>query len=574
MRGRLLVSALLLAAASAPEVCAEGPPDEGAVVVDSLPKSLAGMVEFAFGDPPGGIAGVDGLTWTRIAVPGTWQSAGIAAHGFGWYRFRFRVTPEVASVPLEFVVPQIRDADEVFLDGAFVGRCGGFPPRYDKGTLQPRLYELPPTRTTLPGVHILLVRVYNPGPRAGGITAVPVLDAVGAAYWKQIFREAPFALAASAIFALGLFALFVFLRDRRQFEFLFFFFFTSGVAIYISTWLSVWTVLNVPLSLVFRLNFAHAFALSALFPLFFQHFLDIPIPGWQRAVVAVQGAGAIATLAWPRVDDLYYFLPVLYVTLALTGTRIAWALVSRWRRRVEYAGASLLGFLIILGAVLHDILQDLSIVPEDGRLRLVGPGFLVFAAIFLTVVADRMARLRIAASTDSLTGLANRRTLWDRIHLELARSKRGGKPLSLAVLDLDLFKEFNDRYGHLAGDRLLIAMGETLTRGIRETDLASRYGGEEFVVLLPEIGREEAATCLERIREAVSRIRVPGADRATTVSIGLAVHLPGDETPVTTAGLLRGADSALYRAKADGRNRIVVLDGSPAETDGVRFSAP
>jgi diguanylate cyclase (GGDEF)-like protein len=574
MRRRPLLSTLLLAGVLAAELRADEGSERGVVLVDSLPTSLAGDVEFAFGDPPGGIAGVDGLTWTRIAVPGSWQTAGIGGHGTGWYRFRFRVTPEVASVPLAFVVPQIRDADEVFLDGAFVGRCGGFPPRYDKGTLQPRLYALPPTRTTLSGVHTLLVRVYNPGPRAGGITSVPVLDAVGSAYWKQIFREAPFALVASAIFALGLFALFVFVRDRRQVEFLVFFLFTSGVAIYISTWLSVWTVLHVPLSLVFRLNFAHAFALSALFPLFFQHFLDIPIPGWQRVVVAVQGAGAVATLTWPRVDDLYYFLPALYVTLALTGGRMAWALVSRWRRRVEYAGAVLLGFLIILGAVLHDILQDLSIVPEDGRLRLVGPGFLVFAAIFLTVVADRMARLRIAASTDPLTGLANRKTLWDRIALELARSRRGGKPLSLAVLDLDLFKEFNDRFGHLAGDRLLISMGETLTRGIRETDLASRYGGEEFVILLPEIGREEAATCLERIREAVGRIRVAGADRATTVSIGLAVHDPADGTLVTAAGLLRGADAALYQAKADGRNRIVVLEGSPAETDGVRFSAP
>ena len=574
MRTQLLLPVLLCAGVLAAAPGADERREDGVVLVDSLPKSLAGNVEFAFGDASGGPAGVEALTWTRIAVPGTWQSAGFAAHGIGWYRFRFRVTPEVASVPLAFVVPQIRDADEVFLDGAFVGRCGGFPPRYDKGTLQPRLYELPPTGTTLSGVHTLLVRVYNQGPREGGITAVPVLDAVGAAYWKLIFREAPFALAASAIFALGLFALFVFLRDRRQVEFLVFFLFTSGVAIYISTWLSVWTVLNVPLSLVFRLNFAHAFALSALFPIFFQHFLSIPIPGWERAVVAVQGVGAVATLAWPRVDDLYYFLPVLYVTVALTGGRISWVLVSRWRRRVEYAGAVLFGFLIILGSVLHDILQDLSVVPEEGRFRLVGPGFLIFAAIFLTVVADRMARLRIAASTDSLTGLANRKTLWDRIVLELARAKRGGKPLSLAVLDVDRFKDFNDRFGHLAGDRLLIAMGETLTRGIRETDLASRYGGEEFVVLLPEVGREEAATCLERIREAVARIRVAGADRATTVSIGLAIHVPADGTPVTAAGLLRGADAALYQAKADGRNRIVILDGSPAETDGVRFSAP
>jgi hypothetical protein len=156
MRGRLILPTLLLAAVGGPAVRADGPRDGDVVLVNALPKSLAGDVDFAFGDADGP-AGAGSLTWTRIPVPGTWQSAGFAAHGTAWYRFRFAVTPEVAAVPLAFVVPQIRDADEVFLDGVLVGHCGGFPPHYDKGTLQARLYELPPTRTAAPGVHTLLV---------------------------------------------------------------------------------------------------------------------------------------------------------------------------------------------------------------------------------------------------------------------------------------------------------------------------------------------------------------------------------------------------------------------------------
>jgi diguanylate cyclase (GGDEF)-like protein len=532
--------------------------------VASLRASLAPAAEFALGDPAGGVTTAGSLSFRPILVPSTWQEAGVAGHGVGWYRFQFTLDPGVAAMPLAFLCAQIRDADEVFLDGERVGGTGGFPPVYDKGTLVRRVYELPASLTTRPGVHTLLVRVYNAGPRGGGITRTPWLDGVTAANRTRVLHEAPLALVAAAIFSLGLFALFVFVRDRRQTEFLVFFLFTVGVAVYLGTGGSVWSVIGVPLSPVFRLNLALSLSIPGLLALFFYRFYISRPPRWIQAVLAVEGVCAALCLVWLRVDDLYRVLPVGYAAIAVICGHVAALLVAKWRRGVSYARPVLAGFLVVFAATLHDIVQDLAPIPEPYHLQLVGPAFLVFAVIFLSVVADRMARLRVAAATDPLTGLPNRTGLLERIALELARSKRTARPVAAAVLDLDRFKDFNDRQGHLAGDRLLIGVGEALTSVLRSTDLAVRFGGEEFVVLLPEIGREEAVACSERIRLAVGGVRVPGADASVTASIGLAVHDPKEGPPPSAAALLRAADAALYRAKALGRNRVCLAEGPVA----------
>ena len=548
-------------------------PEASPLLVDGLRADLSSAAEFALGDAPGGVAGLDRLDWRPIRVPGSWQKAGIPDHGYGWYRFRFTLSPEAAAHPMAFTCSQIRDVDETFLDGVRVGGTGAFPPRYDKGTLQARLYELPASLTSAAGPHVLAVRVFNAGPRPGGLTAAPYLDTVSGAFWERTMFESPLALVAAAIFSLGVFALIVFLRDRRQREFLFFFLLTAGVAAYVISWLSLWSRFGVSLSFIFRANFALAFALSALFTLFFHYFFVLEIPRWMRVVLAVQLAGLLAACALPRVDDLYAILPVCYATVIASGFRIVQALVRKLRRRAPHALTILVGFGLIFLATLRDMAQDLGLISWSARTRYVGLAFLVFAVLFLSVVADRMARLRVAASTDPLTGLPNRAGLFERIRIELARSQRSSRSLALAVLDLDRFKEFNDRFGHLAGDRLLIAAGERLSESVRTTDLAVRFGGEEFVLLLPEISAEEAMRCCERIREAVRGIRVFGAEAGTTISIGLAVHEPKSGPPPSEAALLRVADAALYRAKALGRDRVFMADGPvPSEiqrpTDG------
>lgn len=543
--------------------------EEPPLAVDGLRADLSSAAEFALGDAPGGVAGLDRLDWRRIPVPGSWQKAGIPNHGYGWYRFRFTLSAAAAAHPLAFTCSQIRDVDEAFLDGVRVGGTGAFPPRYDKGTLQARLYELPASLTSAAGPHVLAVRVFNAGPRPGGFTAAPYLDTVSGAFWERTMFESPLALVAAAILSLGVFALFVFLRDRRQREFLLFFLLTAGVAVYVVSWLSLWSRFGVSLSLVFRANFALAFALWALFTLFFHDFFVLAVPRWVRVLLAIQAAGFLASCVVPRVDDLYAILPVCYGTVIASGFRIVHVLVRKLRRRAPHALTILVGFGLIFLATLRDMAEDLGLVTWGPRTRYVGLAFLVFAVLFLSVVADRMARLRVAASTDPLTGLPNRAGLFERIRVELARSQRSNRSLALAVLDLDRFKEFNDRFGHLAGDRLLIAAGERLAESVRTSDLAVRFGGEEFVLLLPEISAEEAMRCCERIRDSVRGIRVFGAEAGATISIGVAVHEPKGDPPPSEAALLRMADGALYRAKALGRDRVFMAEG-PIPREPVR----
>ena len=159
--------------------------------------------------------------------------------------------------------------------------------------------------------------------------------------------------------------------------------------------------------------------------------------------------------------------------------------------------------------------------------------------------AETLMRLERVARTDDLTGLPNRRAWDEQLKREVARARRAGSPLSVAVLDLDYFKDYNDRFGHQAGDRLLKEVAANWQRVIRDTDLLARYGGEEFALALPGADLKEAVTLLERLRSVT-----PAEER---VSAG-AVQWNGAESE---SDLVDRADQAPYAAKRGGRDRIV-----------------
>ncbi len=169
------------------------------------------------------------------------------------------------------------------------------------------------------------------------------------------------------------------------------------------------------------------------------------------------------------------------------------------------------------------------------------------------VIAEQ--QLRRLATTDELTGLGNRRHFVDRAREAVAVARRYGQWCTLAVIDVDLFKRVNDRLGHQAGDQALIGLAAVLRASIRATDLAARFGGDEFVVLLPLTDPEAGKAAAERIQQAV---RSGGGWPDLTVSIGLAsVRDEG----ASLEELLARADQALYDAKGSGRNRIGVFNG-------------
>jgi diguanylate cyclase (GGDEF)-like protein len=161
---------------------------------------------------------------------------------------------------------------------------------------------------------------------------------------------------------------------------------------------------------------------------------------------------------------------------------------------------------------------------------------------------------------DSLTGLFNRRFMEISLERELSRAARRNHLVAVFMLDLDHFKMFNDSHGHAAGDLVLKAVADTFGAGVRTEDIACRYGGEEFTIILPDITPDAAADRAESIRRAVAALRVPlerDVSSEFTVSIGVAFY-PNDGEAADL--LLRRADMALYRAKRLGRNQVSLFE--------------
>jgi diguanylate cyclase (GGDEF)-like protein len=161
--------------------------------------------------------------------------------------------------------------------------------------------------------------------------------------------------------------------------------------------------------------------------------------------------------------------------------------------------------------------------------------------------------------TDPLTGMANRRQLFLRLDQEFSRSVRFGDPLSILMIDLDLFKRINDKFGHTVGDGVLRGVAQALRRNVRKIDIVSRYGGEEFCIVLPRVGTPEALEVAEKLRRSVGAAALPSPEGVgplrVTISLGVAtLGIDADDV----AGLIEKADTALYEAKRQGRDRVAM----------------
>ena len=180
----------------------------------------------------------------------------------------------------------------------------------------------------------------------------------------------------------------------------------------------------------------------------------------------------------------------------------------------------------------------------------------IAAAAAASWIARVHTQLRDLSVRDGLTGLYNHAYFKTQLAEEVARAARFGRPLSIILFDLDHFKSFNDTYGHQVGDQLLEELAGLLSANLRAVDVASRYGGEEFVILLPETGADQAREVAERLRRVVEAHRFMNDHQKGPLSITLSGGVAAFDRPRSTPDLLLdAADRALYKAKAEGRNR-------------------
>ena len=217
----------------------------------------------------------------------------------------------------------------------------------------------------------------------------------------------------------------------------------------------------------------------------------------------------------------------------------------------DCAGRSTCTPLLVGGEVIGSVLVIHQQTLNDSEGRRIRDSVVQAAPVLANLRNLGIAQTR--AATDSLTGLPNRRSIDANLMRMVALAGRSMEAIAVLMLDLDHFKQVNDRYGHGGGDEILAAVGAAIRATIRESDFAGRYGGEEFIVALPNTGLEGAVQVAEVLRRVISGISVTSVDQIVTVSVGVAV-LPdhaGD-----AVGLVRSADRALYLAKSLGRDRV------------------
>ena len=286
--------------------------------------------------------------------------------------------------------------------------------------------------------------------------------------------------------------------------------------------------------------------------------------GWRRRLLGTGAAG----LAAPRTTvtrvptplDARIAVLTLILVIALIGALAGSAgfaafVVRRQNRR-----------LAILAERLRDAADEGALVAleaehvSDPRLRAAFRG-----------LADRVADTWRLATVDQLTGIPNRQAVLGRVEEEILRAARYHRPLSVILVDLDQFKRLNDTHGHAAGDLILRHVAQLLSASVRAVDFAGRYGGEEFLVVLPETDADAAASLAEKLRRIVggSDVRLPDGEHVTvTMSAGVA---GGQGDVLGSDALVRDADAALYSAKALGRNQVFVFRESD-DQDTVRRS--
>jgi diguanylate cyclase (GGDEF)-like protein len=263
-----------------------------------------------------------------------------------------------------------------------------------------------------------------------------------------------------------------------------------------------------------------------------------------------------------------------WLAASVIGGRAAWDLWRHARRSRYPAPALAVAFFLALMAfrpLLEILARDAHSGPLDPAIMYGPPGVVFFRALVMSLMTMSVLWLEVSrlyeivelqATQDEMTGLANRRAIASMLQREVGRAKRGNAACSIAVFDIDYFKQVNDTYGHPAGDQVIKWVAKVIDDSIRPYDTLGRYGGEEFLLLIPGAGPDGAIAVAERARIAIERqpCIVDGEPLRITVSAGVATSSPDRDADA----LLRLADEALYRAKETGRNRVVPAEAAPA----------
>ncbi len=535
--------------------------------------------------------------WDNILVPRDWRRQGYEdLTGFAWYRATVQIGGLEQGQPnlvhqLGISIGKVHSAYELFLGGILVGGAGRFPPDPQPISDRKRIFSIPPEAIDENGKLLVALRVWR-HPTVGNSSTAGLFEgqySVGPSFelTKRVwFTEALALMLVISYLGFGTYHLYLYARNPRLKEFLWFGVVACLVAVYtleMSQWKHVVGWLNaIPYLVHKKVEYSVIYLLPALGMELLTCLLRVRIPLWARAYQLGFAVSSLVALLVPGYDILIntLFLWQLYVIPGLIATLV----IVVWYAARGHAEARTMtvGWAIFMFCALNDIVVAQGAVQHP---RLLSVGFAAILVSMAISLADRFTRmhhhldgeiqrrteelelsnqkLEEAARLDILTGLLNRRGFADKVEEEIARASRSGRGFVIMMGDIDRFKACNDQYGHACGDFALQQVAQLLHSQLRDMDTIARWGGEEFIFLLPETTLEGGATLAEKLRSALecTLLSYDGAVLSLTLTIGVAAFSTG----MRLEDCVARADAALYEGKQSGRNRVVV-DGEDTMT--------
>jgi len=582
--------------------------------------TLNGPWQFHTGDDPAwAYPTFDSSGWEQLSAEQPWGRQGHPhLTGFAWYRCSVALPASVTPQELSLLVPKVHDSYEIYWNGSLIGHNGKLPPRPVWYISQPaQTFKLGQVEPGHAQRGILALRVWkapllsDDSGELGGFDVAPLIgnpEAIAtakAAYEFQWLRSRQLHFGANLLCAAIAFLSFLlWLRAPSRWVL----FWTAGFAV---AQPAILLLLNAHLGWPYPVAMGAAEPVSAIQDISLWFLLlwllslheNRAICRMTRIFAYIYATsevldGVLVALSWnpqwtalAQVSDAVltaFYLPFEAFPLVVVG----YALFQR--KRFDSAR-----WLVAILAILDQMMLVFSYVVKQGRqftgwsiadkidsplfslddngisLKTLAGTLLLTAivyAVYSSVREDQRRqdaleqekmdllresdRMRHHAEHDGLTGLWNHRVIVERLGEEMIRSLRDRTPLSVILADVDHFKKVNDTFGHMAGDLVLKEIGAVLMRTLRPYDCVGRYGGEEFLLILPNCGMESALVRGEQLRAAVQSARVRDGETflQVTASFGVASVLPSHDEAET---VIRAVDAALYRAKSSGRNCVI-----------------
>jgi len=547
--------------------------------------SLKGQWKFRPGDDfKWASPGYDDSDWSGKAIPERWDKGGFPEHGqFAWYRLTLELDPEQRSSlsHLGVKMGKVLNAYELYVGGELMGGVGKLPPLSEANYDRKRIYMIPPSAIAADGTLVLALRVWGGselalsnwggGPHEGDFRIGDYANLVKGSFLSEI----PGLMACVLFLGFGCYHIYLYRRNRQLPTYFWYGLMALDIGIY-SLMSNQWRYsLNWSFAVYEKIEFGAIYVFPALVIQMMCSLLELPIGRLLRAYQFSFVVAAVVIVLVPGIDVHYVTLKPWQVWTLGALVFIPWVIIREARSGNPEARTVSLGMLVFTAACTNDLMIDLA---DWQAIRLVPLGFVAImlsmaislANRFTTVlnnlegeVAQRTTDLLSAnqklaevARRDPLTGLLNRRGFNEEAESEIQRFMRTGKEASFVLADLDNFKEFNDQHGHACGDYVLQQVAHILSERVRNMDKIARWGGEEFILMLPESSSEGASQVAEKLRSFIEnkRFEFEGQQLGVTMTFGIATYRKGE----TLDQCIARADRALYEGKEQGRNRVRV----------------